>query len=403
MKLYKILGVFFLLVTVISCSKEEIKKEKEDSIKLESNILRINSESPFLKEIKLDSPKEKYFQEEIKVTGIIKNYESSLSNIISPVSGNIIYENIEVGKYVKKGQIIAKIQNNEVAKIFSDYIHQYHNNEVLINQTKLKLKLAEENYKREEKLYKEGISPRKDLLQAQNEYLILKEELKGLYEHNLHLRNETEALLKTYNIELPKNNKFESVNSIVEIKANKSGIFTKKNILLDSNISINDNICQITDNSTLYAQLNITTEDIKKINLNDTVEIYVNSKPLVSKIEYIETSINKEEQVFLARAPINNTNNFFKSNMFINAIIKPNSNLKKFIFLNSNCVSNIENSYFVFVSKGQNSFEKKEIKIKSYTNGGYFIDSGIDKNQKIVCSGSFYLKSEFLKSSLEEE
>ncbi|GIW21561.1 MAG: cation efflux system (czcB-like) [Candidatus Sericytochromatia bacterium] len=399
MKLYKFLSLFFILI--LSCSRNEVKQEEKNVI--DSNIIQISQNSPILKEIKSEYPKEKYFQEEIKVTGIIKNYENSVSNIISPVSGKIIYENIQIGKYVKKGELIAKIQNNEVAKIFAEYIHQYHNNEVLINQAKIKLKLAEENYKREKRLYEEGISSKKDFLQAENEYLLLKEEIRGLNEHNTHLKNETEALLKTYNITLPKDNRFENVNSIIEIRANKSGVFTKKNIILDSNISANDSICEITDNSVLYAQLNIISDDITKISLNDPVEILVNSNKVLSKIDYIEPSINKEEQVFIARAKINNKENILKSNLFVNAIIKTQKNNKKYIFLDNNCISNIENNYFVFIDKGNNSFEKKEVKIKENKNNGFYIQNSLEKNQKVVCKGNFYLKSQLLKSNLEEE
>lgn len=422
LKRFKILATLLIISFNTACSSEKEEqanaKAEEKPIKIATtnnkneasisnpanNSVTLSKEAIFMAQINSSKVIEKEFVEKTNTTGVIKSLDTNTLNLTSLVGGRIITDNIRVGKYVKKGDVIATVQNSEVVKIYAQYIHEYHQNEVLIKQAKLRLELSEKNYLREKGLLKEGISSRKDFIQAESDYRIAEEEVNGLKEHRKHLRSEVESLLSTYNVALPNSEHIERINSVTPILAPQDGLITKKNIVSGSNITSDQVLCEISDTSKVFVEISILGKDINKVKLEDEVQFFINpeEKPLISKIDYIEPVINQEKQAFIARAELVNTDNKLKLNLFGNVVIinKDNKEIKPFITQDS--IQSYKEENFVFKDLGNGKYQKKDVVLGKKTENGFLVEKGLKKGELIVSHGGFTLKAQLLKSQFSE-
>ena len=75
------------------------------------------------------------------------------------------------------------------------------------------------------------------------------------------------------------------------------------------------------------------------------------------------------------------------------------SNLK----INSNSIMKEKNGAYVFVALNDTTFQRREITLGKETKEFSEILSGLKAGEKIVISGTFYLKSELAKESFTED
>lgn len=401
----------FTVIFLADCNKSDEKENKnkeevKSSEKKETDdgIVSLNPEAIKLANIKSHSISYKTYQNSILTTGVVKELENSIFKVNSSVTGKIIYDGVNIGEVVKKGQKIAEVQNTEVIKIYSNYIHEYHNNELMIKQAKIKLKLAKNLFEMESNLLKQGISSKKEYLQAKTDYELHQAEIEGLEEHRTHLTSEAKALLNNYGTKLG-NPESENINSNSPITSPKNGVIIKKNSFLGNIVSPEQTLYEISDLSQVYIDTNIYAKDINLVKKGHDITFTTDSlegKKFQGKISYLSPSLNKENQAFTAKVILNNRDNLLKLGMFGKVVIKGSKEESRpYILENSLLAYNKEN--FVFIDLGSGKYKKTLITLDKKFDNGYLIKKGIKKTDKVVVEGSFTLKSELLKNQFSEE
>lgn len=409
----KIITLAILLLN-FSCEKnnQEIKNTEKTEVKVEekisepskeADILTLKEETVKIYEIKSEKIRKKIYTETIQTSGLIKETEDSVYKIVAPVQGKILYDGVKVGDYVSSGQKIATIQNSEVVKIYANYIHEAHNNEILLRQAKIKLNLLKKNLDREKSLFDQGISAKKDYDNSNTEYELAKSEIEGLNEHRTHLRAEAEALLLNYGVKLGKTES-ETIQSVSPIITNHGGIVTKKYITEGSVVTVDHDLYDISDLSKVYLNINIQDKDIKNIDLGQPVIFTSEStnKSFSGTINYINPDVNPETKAFVVRAVLPNPNGALKSGAFGKVNIELNKT-KPLIFIPNESLQTYNNQKFVFIDIGNYKYKKVVINPEKTSKEGFYITQGLKENQKIVISGAFILKSELLKDEFKEE
>ncbi|MFN8670923.1 MAG: efflux RND transporter periplasmic adaptor subunit [Candidatus Sericytochromatia bacterium] len=404
----KLLLITLLSITIISCEKKETENKDNKSIEKKSekntDIIKLTDDAIKLADIVSKKVVKKSYQELINTTGNIKETENSTFKINSVVSGKLVKENLNIGDFVSKGQKIADVQNAEAIKVYANYIHEYHNNEVAIKQSKIKLELSKNTLKREKNLLEQGISSKKDFLQAENDYNLNKAELEGLEEHRTHLTTEAKALLSTYGITLSSTTS-ETINSISPIISQKSGVVTKKNINLGSMVTPEQILYEISDLSKVYLEISLYGKDLSIVKKGQNVIFYPensNNKAFMGQISYISPDINKETQTFIARVILENKNNELKTGIFGKVVIKGKKEESK-IYIPEESLQTYQKNNFVFIDAGDGKFKKVNVEIDKKFDNGYLISKGLNEENKVVEKGAFNLKSELLKSQFAEE
>ncbi len=401
MKTYRILTVILIIAMIpifSSCGKE--KEEAEEKI---SEVVEIPKEIADENKIKTITVKTEPVYTTYNTIGEIKKDEDKFYTISSMVQGRIVSSPVKLGDYVKEGQIVAYIENPEIAQINARTLSTLHENRIAIEQAKTKYNLAQQNYERENKLYKEGISPKKDLLQAESDLIIAKGDLENSREREIHIRQEAEAVMKSYGVK--PNFDTERVATASPITAMKSGIITKKNVTLGAIVTPEQILFEVTDLDKLWLDIVLYPEDIQKVKKGQKIEFKPDSikgKVYEGNIDYIQPISNRETQTYTARAFFDNKDRDLQPGMFGEVkIISEKAENKPYI--PEQAIQKYGKEIFVFIDTGNGTYKKQLVEIGEKAEGGYYINSGLKEGDKIVSEGSFTLKSEMLKSEFAEE
>jgi cobalt-zinc-cadmium efflux system membrane fusion protein len=392
--LYIICLVLVSSVFLVGCSK------KEDA-NVQSDIITLSQKAVEKAEIKSEIVKEQEVESSITTTAQVKSNEDSRYVLSSLVAGKLVKDNVKLGDYVHAGQVLALVQNPEVLKISSTAIRDLHENNIALSQAQNRYNLAKTNYDREVKLYSDGISPQRDLLQAKTDMLLAKDDIANLQRRNKDIRNEANSLLSIYGT----SSNFNSLSSTSPIKAMKSGIVTKKNITIGSVVTTDEVLYEIQDLSNLWLDITLYASNINKISKGQVVQFTSDSiqgKVFEGKIDYIQPVSDNASQTFIARVFLDNSLSLLKPGMFGTAVIKSDIKEKK-AFLPDSAVQKYGKETFVFLNLGDNKFKKVLVELGEKIPDGYYVNSGIQAGDVVVTQGSFTLKAETLKSEFEED
>lgn len=395
-----------LCLIILGCSKQETTHTVH-SPNIDNNEVVLSPSASELAKIESFPVSTEADRSQIETTGQIKADENRVFHINSIVAGRVVQDNVVLGNVIKQGEVLAIIQNLDVAKTYGDYIHQAHQNEVNIEQAKAKLELAAKTVERLKGLSKEGIVAEKDFLAAQNQQKLLQIELAGYKEHTIHIKSEAQALLGAYGVDL-KSSECKNLSNPSKIEtgspliAPRSGVVIKKNVTVGDVVNPADPLYVVADLSSVWLDIAIYDKDLEKVKEGESVVFHSDSLPgseFIGQISYIQPAAGDGTRTFTARAVLPNPRLILKPGMFGLIKITSTSNLRR-PYLPDAAIQKFGSEDFVFIDKGNNRFEKRKVELGARIGDGYSISNGINPGELVVQSGSFKLKSELLKSKI---
>jgi cobalt-zinc-cadmium efflux system membrane fusion protein len=398
-KIFILFIICLIIPTFSACGKsndEDENSENNDVIELPESVIKENG---ITSEIIEEKPVTSY----IMTTGEIKKDEDNFYTISSMVQGRIVDIPVKLGDFVKRGQVVAYIQNPEITKINASAISSIHENQISIREAQQKYVLAKADYERERKLFNEGISPRKDLMLAETNFYIAKEELAAAKERSIHIQEETKAVMNSYGVS--PNFNTEKLMTAIPLTAMQSGTVTKKNITLGAIVMPEQVLFEVTDIRKLWLDIILYASDVSKIVKGENVEFISDSIPdktFTGTIDYIQPVSNQDTQTYTARVFIDNISGTLQPGMYGRVKIISDKKINK-PFLPQEALQKYGKEIFAFIDEGNGKYRKQLIKISDESKEGCFVDEGLKKGDKVVTKGSFTLKSEMLKSEFAEE
>lgn len=369
-----------------------------------SDTVILNSESASLANIKTIIAEERTVAPELKSTGEIKADEGRVFHINSIVSGRVIKDNVSLGQFIKEGQQLAIVQNLEVSRLYGQYIHEMHQNEINIQQSTERLDLCKKNLDRARILFNEGIGAQKEVIAAENQYKLTDIELKGYREHAIHIKSEAEALLSAYGIKLSQTADSHKVETGSPLTAPRAGVIIAKNITMGDVVTAEQPLYVVADLSKVWLDVTVYDKDLASINIGEKVIFRSDSIPnkvFDGSISYIPPSASNM-RTFIARAVLPNPGLLLKPGMFGQVLIQK-SERKRLPYLPDGAIQKYANETFAFVELGDGHYQKRVLKLSTRIGDGYLVESGISTGERVVKEGSFKLKSELLKSTAAQE
>jgi len=293
---------------------------------------------------------------------------------------------------VKKGQVLAVIENPDFIQMQQDYL-----------ETESKLEYALLEYDRQSRLSKENINAQKVLQQANSEVKTQKARLAGLKER-----------LKTAGINLKTLENGTIVNSAT-IVTPISGSVTTVNVNIGKYVNPTDVMFEVVDTHHLHVELSIFEQDIPKIKLGQLVRFTLTNNPgkeNLAKVYLINQKINEDRTVRVHCHLTKDEPGLLPQN-FVKAIIEIGAN--PVVALPEQAIVDFEGKSYIFTQTTNHAnveketphlvFEMKEV-TKGVTENGFSqvkFPEGFDHvKAKIALKGAYTLLSK-LKNSEEEE
>lgn len=256
----KKLGLLFIagamLISSCQSSKREEKKEKEpkkDQLVKEVSFKTLERVSLSAEEIKaaevlMAKIENRNMSGLIQVSGVLDVPPQNMQSISAVYGGYIKNFDLLQGMQVRKGQLLALIENPEFIQLQQDYL-----------EIKAKLTYLEEEYKRQEELSRENAGAKKIFQQSASELAVQKVKLKGLEQKLMLIGIQPQFLTEN------------NISRTAQILSPISGYVTKIHTKIGKYVNPNDELFEIVNTEHLHAELKIFEKDVSKIQLNQKV------------------------------------------------------------------------------------------------------------------------------------
>ena len=328
----------------------------------------------------------------LRYNGTVKEVPNKSFFVASPVNGSVLKVLVEPNQVVKMNQELAEISSQDIAEIQFDITKEQIDLEGDIEKARLDLDLAKNSYDREQKLFQEGITAKKEFLEVENRYKTAQNNLEILEKKKKSISELAEkrlAILGSH-IGYVTSNK----SGQMEIRSPLSGIILKRIINPGEVVEKDKILFEASDLSEVFLESKIYEKDLPDISLGKKVTFTTEACPdeiFHGEINYIAQTVDPDTRTVVVRARIQNPTFKLKPEMYGKMFISLSD--EKALVISKEAVQRVDNDDVVYL-KTINGFKEIKIKLGKNTDGLVEVVSGLKLKQEIVTQGSFWLKSE---------
>ena len=328
---------------------------------------------------------------ELKFNGIVKEVPNKTFFVASPVRGRIKNVFVNINQIVSRGQQLAEISSQDVAQLELDITKEQIDLQGNIEQAKLELELAKNSYERESELFQEGITPKKEFLEAENKYRIAQNNLLILEKKKESIETLAEKRLSILGAHL-KDSLTDS--GFVQVRSPGRGVILKRAVNSGEVVDENSVLFEASDLSEIFIESQIYEKDLSEISLGKKVTFTTEALPnsiFHGEINFISQTVEPQTRTIAIKAKILNPEFKLKPEMFGKMYI--NLSDKEALIVSKLAIQIVDNKHIAYVCTGD-GFKEVSIQTGKETDGFIEIISGLKPNQEVVTQGSFWLKSE---------
>lgn len=375
--LFIILSAFLIL----SCKNEAVKEEtaKQASEAIRNELVLTNEQ---LKTIELSTVKmaKKQISGTLQLNGKVDVEPDSKVSISSALGGHVKSVRVLPGKFVRKGDVIVIIEDNQFIQIQQDYL-----------TTQAQLLSAAPNYNRQKELNTTKSTSDKLMQQAETEYKSL-----------LAIKNGLEEKLRLLNIN-PSKVAAGKIQRSINIVAPFSGVVSGVNVNKGKYVAPSDVLVELINPQGLILKVKVFEKDLPKIAIGQNVTLFTNGdadNKLKAKIITKGNSILEDGSTEVIAKLINANKSELINGLYINALIDLD-NVDAFT-LPADAVVSFEGKNYVFEQIAAGKFRMMQVEIGTANEGFVSIQNHSSLlNKNIIGKGAYSLLMA-LKNKTEE-
>lgn len=413
---YNIISFVFISLVVISCGKknaageitEQPKTEQAEENHTESpqTIAELTEEQMKSVGVTLATIEMKELTSTIKANGLLRVPNNRKATVTSLYGGVIKTINVQIGDFVRKGQVLATISNPEYIQLQEQYL--------TINS---RITYAEQEYRRQKELFDNDAGAKKNLQSADAE-------LKSL-------RTQRASLLRQLQMMGINPGKVTNGNlkSGLVITSPINGTVSNINAQIGSYVDVSSPVLDIIDNSSIHLDLQVFEKDLPKMKIGQIVHFKLTNNPETeydAKIYSIGSSFENESKTISVHANVTGNKEGLIDGMNITGIVSLDKSVTPAI--PNEAIVEADGKYYVFVqtdkkaeaheeesiTKKEASPDKKESKtinfekievMKGSTDMGYTAITPVNNiatDAKIVVKGAFFVNAKLSNSGEHE-
>ncbi|MEJ2114185.1 MAG: efflux RND transporter periplasmic adaptor subunit [Flavobacteriaceae bacterium] len=311
----------------------------------DSNKIIISNQQFESEHMQLGQLHEEAFNNLVQTNGLVDVPPENKSIISTFMGGYVTKIPLLIGDAVKKGQLVATLENIEFVGIQQHYLEIAEQMAYLKNE-----------YERQKKLYNENITSQKNFLKAESDY-----------KSTLAIYNGLQQKLRMMNID-PNAVEQSEITSSINLYAPIAGSVTKVNVSNGSFVSSSAELLEIINTEHIHLELNVFEKDILKIKKDQKIKFNIpeaSSQIYDAEVHLVGTSIDENRTIKVHAHIEDEENANFIVGMFVEANIITDS-VTRFALPNE-AITKIDDNYFVLVLENKTdsdfTFKKEKIEI----------------------------------------
>jgi membrane fusion protein, heavy metal efflux system len=302
-----------------------------------------------------------------------------------------------LGDFVRQGEILARMHSHDVHEARA----AYQTARAGLSRAESAAALAQKNYERAERLYSlkagslgELEMARQELVNAQT---AVRNEQVELERERIHLEGNLGVVAE------PAPGTPEEEADQIAIRAPGTGYVLTKNVAPGTVVDASKELFVIGDLSRVWMIASVGESNIAKLRVGQTATVTTAafaSEQFSGKVTNLAAELDPVTRVMQVRIEMQNPSTKLRPEMLANAQIQVGG-MRSLLLLPSEAVQQVNDQDVVFVRAAEDRFEVRPIRVGESINGRVRVLEGLKPGDAIVTKGSFILKSQLLKSSIE--
>lgn len=192
-------------------------------------------------------------------------------------------------------------------------------------------------------------------------------------------------------------------NEIIKIMTPVAGTVIAEFVKVGDHVNTTTALYSIADMGRLAANFDVYEKDLANVKVGQKMNVYpmtYNERAFEAQITFVSPRVDESTYTTRIKALVDNPVGLLKLGMSVRGeieVIDDSSYLK----IPSDAVKNVEGKDIVFVQTDKETFESREITLKSRTSKEVAITGDLKKGDRVVVKGAFILKSKLLESEME--
>lgn len=376
MKIYIITILALLFLASCKGDKQEQQSKKEIQ---EEETIQLSPEQVKNAGLIVGNPEERNVKGILQLQGTVTVPPKSVVTVSIPLGGYIKKTDLMAGMHVKKGQLLAVLEDMQYIQLQQDYL-----------TAKEKFQLAKSEYDRQKELNAKKASSDKLFEQTATEM-----QTQRIYMSSLAQK------LALLNINVKKLTA-SNISKTVAIVSPINGLVSKVNVNVGKYIAPTDMLFELMDRSDIVLVMNAFEKDIHLLSTGQTVTAFSNANPkkrYSAKISYINQSLNDDHAAEVI-CKVNTYDSSLIPGLFMNAEAEFEN--EKAITVPEDAVVRWQGKFFVFAAAGNNRYKMVAIEPGTTSEGYRQIKSSlINASSKIVTKNAYTLLMTFMNGGDE--
>jgi cobalt-zinc-cadmium efflux system membrane fusion protein len=358
--------IIIISLLLLSCGSKETEQKQTETTNTETTIklsdVQIKNSGIVLGKTEIRS-----ISTVLKVNGKIDVPPQNMVSISVPLGGYLKSTKLLPGMKVKKGEVIANIEDQQYIQLQQDYL-----------TAKSKLSYIEKEYQRQKELNQSKASSDKVFQETETTYQGQKILVKSL--------SEKLRLISINPDKLDENNLSRSINLYAPI----DGFVSTVNVNIGKYVTPSDVLFELVNPSDIHLALTIFEKDISKLSIGQKLMAYTNNEPDKKhpcEILLIGQNLSAERSVEV-HCHFNDYDKTLIPGMYMNADIEVKAN--DVIAVPTDAIVHFEGKDYVFVQDVANTFIMTEVQSGASEDGfTEVINSSDIKAKSIVIKGAY--------------
>ena len=356
-------------LSLLACQPQH-NEPKQQNKTLSKNEVILNSNSPkraYIKEAIVELVQRPLMD---PVTGKITYDEAHTARVSSPIAGRVTGKIAVLGAQVKIGDVLAELDSPDLGQAQSDY-----------SGALADLNLADRAFQRMQELYANGIAPRKDMEQAQDNVA--------------RARSEAErARLKLVNLGV-RNGR---TDNRFALHAPIAGVITERNINPGMEVRPDQTVplFVVSDLTTLWVQMDVYEKDIGLMHVGAKVLVRVPAYPdetFTATVSYISQVVEETTRTVKVRCILPNADIRLLPAMYAAIDVRSEPDDKAVVVPLTALFTEGESDW-LFVAIGDGHYQKRPVKAGLRLKDRAVILEGLHSAERLVVDGALLLRTE---------
>ena len=352
----------------------ETRTEQARDARAPDNLLHIESEMMRDLRITTSAVEQRRGGEGVSLLGEVTVNEDAYSQVGAPIAARLVKITAGPGKHVNKGEQLAVLQSTEIGKARSESI-----------TAQARLQLAQQTLERKKRLAGERIVAQRDVQEAEAAVASAEADVRAS-------RSTLQALDATDNA---------SDNSQLSLRAPISGMVIERSALLGQLAEPAQPLFKIADLSTVWLNVHAFERDAVRLQSGKTARVTLPALPgqtFQARVTLIGKQVDAASRTIPVRIAITNRSGVLRPGMSATAWVPLGESSQQIITVPAASVQRIENQWYVFIPKSDDTFELRQVGRGRDLEGEIEIVSGLKSGETVVVDGAFLLKAEAERS-----